>query len=126
MDKNELMLRKKLMNSSSSKEIEKIAQEYCTEHKINDIDDFEMKLKLLKSNTESALELMSKEYKLPVEIIKEVYEFSLNYPTLKDFCMDEKARKIYTKEYKKDEEIGSIEIIRVTDDDKGKENIISN
>lgn len=98
--------------------------------KIVDTDEEEFRNKIIKAKTEEFLNITAREYKLPIEIIREVYEFCCKYPTIKDFCMDEKARKIWQKQYKYHEEIGGVEVISgkkeeektlISEDDKGKE-----
>jgi len=124
MDKSEINLRKKLI-TANDKEIEKLAKDYCNEHKIIDVDGFEMKLKILKTATDGQLESLAHAYKLPIEIVRDTYAFSLQYPKIEDVIVDEKARAIWTKKYKYHEEVGGVEIIKNdkenVKEDEGKE-----
>jgi len=130
IEQKELNLRKRLLHALNDKEIEAIAKEYAKENKIDDVDVLEMHCRMNKKNTEAVIKEMSELYKLPYEITRDVYEFSIMYPTVKDLIMDEKARKIWSKKYGHNEEVCGVEVIsskpeekkaeQVIDDEKGK------
>jgi hypothetical protein len=75
-------------------------------------DELELRIDVQEARTNEFLQIVSKKYKLPIEIIQSVYAHCVKYPEIKDMTKDKELRKIWTKKYERNEEVkNSVEIV---------------
>jgi hypothetical protein len=75
-------------------------------------DELELLIDFKEAKITEFLTVVSKKYKVPVEILQSVYSHCIRYPDIKSMAKDEKCRNIFTKKYEKTDEIkNAFEII---------------
>jgi len=76
-------------------------------------DELALRLEINDAKTEECLRHLSKTHKIPFDILKNVYDFCVKYPEIKDIAKDETARKVWARKFEKNEDIKeAVEIIK--------------
>jgi hypothetical protein len=75
-------------------------------------DELEMLIDVKEARISEFLNIISKKRKIPVEILEHVYTHCIRYPEIKDLGKKEEVKKIWTRKFKKNDEITNcVEII---------------